>query len=108
MPLRHACHPHGGHRENVERTGYAPTDFRKDKTGYTWDTSVPPAYPVFLPLKRISPDPSLATVSPKEHFLIIRDVPADKRDQFRVDCAAIEKVCYSTEIINKIDELFVP
>ena len=33
---------------------------------------------------------------------------ADKRDQFRVDCAAIEKVCYSTEIINKIDELFVP
>ena len=84
MPLRHACHPHGGHRENVERTGYAPTDFRKDKTGYTWDTSVPPAYPVFLPLKRISPDPSLATVSPKEHFLIIRDVPADKRDQFRV------------------------
>ena len=33
---------------------------------------------------------------------------ADEPDQFRVDCAAIEKVCYSTEIINKIDELFVP
>ncbi len=29
----------------------------------------------------------LATVSPEEHSLIIRDVPPDERDQFRVYCA---------------------
>ncbi len=29
----------------------------------------------------------LATVSPEEHALIIRDVPPDERDQFRVYCA---------------------
>ena len=29
----------------------------------------------------------LATVSPEEHPLIIRDVPPDERDQFRIDCA---------------------
>ena len=39
---------------------------------------------------------------------VIGHPAADNPDQFRVDCAAIEKVCYSTEIINKIDELFVP
>ena len=27
----------------------------------------------------------LATVSPEEHSLIIRDVPPDERDQFRID-----------------------
>ena len=32
----------------------------------------------------ISSEPSLATVSPEEHSLIIRDVPSDNLDQFRV------------------------
>ena len=44
----------------------------------------------------------LATVSPEEHSLIIRDVPPDERDQFRIYCLPIEKVCYYTKIINKL------
>ena len=34
----------------------------------------------------------LATVSPKEHPLIIRDVPPDERDQFRIHWNVRSKV----------------
>ena len=34
----------------------------------------------------------LATVSPEEYPLIIRDVPPDERDQFRVDWIADRKI----------------
>ena len=34
----------------------------------------------------------LATVSPEEHSLIIRDVPPDERDQFRIDWNVRSKI----------------
>lgn len=45
-------------RTGKERFDTLQLGFRKDKIGYAWDTSVPPAYPVFLPLKITSPAPS--------------------------------------------------
>ena len=51
------------HTGSTVRTGKGRFDtlqlgFRKDKIGYAWDTSVPPASPVFLPLKITGPAPS--------------------------------------------------
>lgn len=45
-------------RTGKERFDTLQLGFRKDKTGYAWDTSVPPASPVFLPLKITGPAPS--------------------------------------------------
>ena len=43
-------------RTGKERFDTLQLAFRKDKTGYACDTSMPSAYPVFVPLKITSPD----------------------------------------------------